>query len=274
MENYSLTNKEKKAREMVCLPLDGITLEDAGERISELSDLVGLFKINSLFTSSGPAAIKTITNCGADCFLDMKYHDIPNTVKNYAYEATLHGVRMFNVHASGGLDMMKAAVEGVDKAMSYLWESNKIDVVRPEVYAVTVLTSLNLNSLKDTYSPIIRKFKPHEDPLGRQVLHFAQLADQAGLDGIVCSAGELDFVRPKMRADFKYITPGIKAPISGVVGADQARVFTPAEAVRRGSTTLVIGRAITGYGTADERRQAAYEVLQDIAGVLDGEIKW
>ncbi len=323
-EKIELTEKEIQARSKVCLPLDGLTEEQAHERIKELGDLVGIFKVNDLFTSMGPRAVEMIQKHGAKCFLDLKFHDIPNTVKNYAFHATNLGVYMFNVHASGGLDMMRAAVEGVESAVEEA-EKYGIELPRPRIYGVTVLTSLDLARFLHNNVPIFKagikcvptnevlsqftlgwerinfedyygieklmsqkkttnpteeeelKIKEWElvlsndhmnNLINKQVLHLAELTHKSGLDGIVCSAGELDYVKPYLPDNFSYVTPGIKAPITGKVGKDQLRVFTPSEAIRRGSDILVIGRAITGYNTPEERRRAAYQVLQDIASVL------
>ena len=320
-----LSTKEKDARKMVCLPLDGLTPQQAEERIKELSKYVGMFKINSLFTTMGPAAIEMIHNHEADVFLDLKFHDIPNTVENYAYEATKHGVKLFNVHAGGGLEMMVAAKKGAEKA------AEEFGIRKPEIYAVTVLTSLDDVRWMHNNAPLIyqcidfeefypvaklqaeqKKGKklsyeeqnllcawkhitqpeqiestiiecpgpdivgdicnadvPYEGEIVKyQVLHYAKLAEKAGLDGIVCSAAELEFVKPEMTPEFKYITPGIESPATGQVGADQLRTLTPSKAVKAGSDILVVGRAITGYKTAEVRRAAAYAVLLDIASVL------
>lgn len=306
MVEYSLTEKEKIARSMVCLPLDGLSEKEARDRVRELSDFVGIGKVNDLFAALGPEAIRLVGSSGLECFWDSKFYDIPNTVENYAYKATMHGVLMFNVHASGGFDMLKSAMKGVDKAMADAKEQG-LGIDRPRVYAVTILTSSDTARLLDTYKPLLRKnmqdidfrkyypvsklmkkkwetLKPEERDLidgmeeildthgvrnviQEQVLHMAKMAHEAGLDGIVCSAAELYYVKPKMPVEFMYVTPGIESP-TGKVGADQIRTFTPANAVKEGSNILVVGRAITDYKTADERRAAAYAVIQDIASVL------
>jgi orotidine-5'-phosphate decarboxylase len=303
--NYSLDEKEEQARSMVCLPLDGLDKTKAEERIAELSDLVGLFKINDLFTALGPDAIGMIQDNGAECFLDLKFHDIPNTVENYAYQATKHGAYMFNLHANGGLDMMKAAIKGVGRAMKEVEEEGQ-KLRQPKVFAVTVLTSLDTVRFLHTLQPLLQwgikeeeyeKYYPvgalkkkkertpeeqelvdgwaqllpydtSEGVISSQVLHLAKLAHKAGLDGIVCSAAELAQVKPSMPERFLYVTPGVMNPVTGKVGADQMRTFTPANAVKAGSNILVVGRAITDYKTAEERRAAAYAVLQDIASAL------
>jgi len=250
-----LTEKEKMAREMVCLPLDGLeTIEDVKVRVEELSPVVGLFKIGKeSFTRFGPEVVKLVQDNGANVFLDLKYHDIPNTVKGAADAASKLGVYMFNIHASGGLEMMQAAVEGAKEgALKY---GTKV----PKITGVTVLTSIDNDILNYQLNV--------PGPLPDQVLKLAQLSQQAGLDGVVCSAADLQAIKDKLPEDFMFVTPGIKGP-NTPAGADQKRVFTPGNAVQDGSNILVIGRAITGHDTSEERVKAAHEVLQDMAKYL------
>ena len=248
-----LTEKEEKAREKVCLPLDGIrNIKGIESRVKELSPVVGLFKIGKeSFTRFGPLSIKVVQEYGANVFLDLKYNDIPNTVRGAAEAASELGVYMFNVHASGGLEMMQAALVGSRiGADAY---GNEF----PKVTAVSVLTSID----EDILNNQLRVPGKVEE----QVLNLANLANKAGLDGIVCSAADLYAVKDKLPKDFMYVTPGIKHPKTEKVGTDQKRVFTPGNAVQDGSSILVIGRAITGYKTPEERIQAGYEILQDMA---------
>jgi len=316
-----LTPKQQQARERVCLPLDGLgSLYDVKCRVEELSPVVGLFKIGKeTFTRFGHGAIQLVHNQGAEVFLDLKYHDIPNTVEGAASAATELGVYMFNVHASGGLEMMQAALEGARAG------TEKYGTEIPKITAVTVLTSLdNLRYIQNSL-PVIRNLPIKEkyeesvnalcnfpfldainlevairkekddsrkvelqkrylkkycepfDNLVRKlglekfvpdtVLNFAQMANQAGLDGIVCSAADLHAVKDKLPEGFMYVTPGIKGPKTPA-GADQKRVFTPGNAIQDGSSILVVGRAITGPKTPKERLQAGYEVLEDMAQYL------
>ncbi|MDP4039829.1 MAG: orotidine-5'-phosphate decarboxylase [Candidatus Pacearchaeota archaeon] len=247
-----LTEKEQQARKMVCLPLDGLaTMEDVRARVEELSPVVGLFKIGKeTYTRFGPEAVKVVQGYGANVFLDLKYHDIPNTVKGAADAASQLGVYMFNVHASGGLEMMQAAAEGARNG------AEKYGVKIPKITAVTVLTSIDREILNFQLRIPGR--------VEEQVLIYAQLANQAGLDGIVCSAADLHAIRDKLPNEFMYVTPGIQGP-NTPAGADQKRVFTPGNAVQDGSSILVIGRAITGPKTSEERVRAGYEVLEDMA---------
>lgn len=248
-----LTEKEQQARAMVCLPLDGLaTMSDVRARVEELSPVVGLFKVGKeTYTRFGPESVRAVQDYGANVFLDLKYHDIPNTVRGAADAASQLGVYMFNVHASGGLEMMQAAAEGARSG------AEKYGVEIPKIAAVTVLTSIDGDILNNQ----LRVPGKVED----QVLNLAQLANQAGLDAIVCSAADLYAIRADLPEDFMYVNPGIKHPKTENIGSDQKRVFTPGNAVQDGSSILVIGRAITGYDTAEERVQAGYEVLEDMA---------
>jgi orotidine-5'-phosphate decarboxylase len=248
-EKINLTEKEQKARKRLCLPLDRLnSLEEVKARVKELSPYVGLFKVGKeSFTKFGPEVVKLVQSYGSNVFLDLKYHDIPNTVKGAAKAVAELGVYMFNVHASGGLEMMKAAVEGVQEANAKR---------KPKIIGVTVLTSIDAETLNNE----LRISGQVEE----QVLHLANLASEAKLDGIVCSAADLKSIKDQLPADFMYITPGVKGP-NTEAGYDQKRVMTPGNAIQDGSSILVVGRAITN---AEDRKKAALEVLQDMARVL------
>ena len=235
-------------KEKVCLALDNLeTLEDVKSLVSELKDYVGMYKIGKgSFTKFGPEVVNLIHSIGGEVFLDLKYHDIPNTVKDAAYSATKLGVYMFNVHASGGSEMIKAAREGITEAVE------KFNLRKPKLISVTVLTSINQDIMNDE----LRVTGSVEE----QVLHLAKLSYDNGADGIVCSAADLDFVKDKLPSNFMYVTPGVKGLVTDA-GSDQKRVFTPGNAIRAGSTILVIGRAITN---AEDRVKAAQEVLGDM----------
>ncbi|MFH1591215.1 MAG: orotidine-5'-phosphate decarboxylase [archaeon] len=246
-----LTDKEKMAREKVCLPLDGLdTLDEVRERVEELSPVVGLFKVGKeSFTRFGPDIIRLIHESGSEVFLDLKYHDIPNTVKGAAKAASELGVAMFNVHASGGLEMMKAASQGVEEAV-------KKGAKRPKILGVTILTSIDQD--------IMNKELHIDGNVEDQVLRLALLTKEAGLDGIVCSASDLHAIKDKLPEGFLFVTPGIKGPTTEG-GADQKRVFTPGNAIEDGASILVVGRAITGPPTKEERMQAGLDVLKDMS---------
>jgi orotidine-5'-phosphate decarboxylase len=241
-----LTKKQKRAREKICLPLDNLhSLKEIKNLVKELSPFVGIFKIGKeTYTRFGPEAVKIVHAHGSKVFLDLKYHDIPNTVKGAAKAATDLGVHIFNVHASGGLEMMKAALQGIK-------ESKKLK--KPKVIAVTMLTSLD--------KEIMNKQLKLKGKIEYQVLHLAKLAKKSGLDGIVCSANDLKAIKNKLPKKFMFVTPGIKGPSTNA-GKDQKRVSSPKNAIKNGSTILVIGRAIT---KAKNRAKAALEILEDLS---------
>lgn len=246
-----LSPKEQAARERVCLPLDGLhSLAQVQALVEELSPFVGRFKVGKeSFTRFGPEVVRLVRDHGAGVFLDLKYHDIPNTVKGAARAATEMGVSMFNVHAAGGLAMMAAAREGVEAAAPDPGAA-------PKVIAVTVLTSID--------DEIMNRECGVPGAVEDQVLHLAKLTEAAGLHGVVCSAADMQALRGQLRPGFLFVTPGIKGTTTPA-GDDQRRVLSPGRAVAAGSSLLVVGRAITG---APDRRAAAREVIRDIAGVL------
>ena len=220
-----MTEKEQIARSKVCLALDNLhSFDEVKSCIEELSPVVGMFKIGKeLFTRFGPEVVEVVHNSGAEVFLDLKYHDIPNTVKGAAYAATELGVFLFNVHASGGQEMMRGALEGAREA------SEAHNLRLPKIIGVTVLTSLDREILnKDLRIP---------GSIEEQVLHLAKLTRASGLNGIVCSAADLALIKAKLPADFLYVTPGIKGP-NTAAGGDQKRVFTPQNAVRMAQASL------------------------------------
>jgi len=250
-----LTEKEQQAKKMVCHPLDGLaTMDEARARVEELSPVVGLFKVGKeSYTRFGPAIVKMVQDYGANVFLDLKYHDIPNTVREAAIAATELGVYMFNVHASGAGPMLLAAAEGANEG------AVKYGVEKPKVIGVTVLTSLDKNLLNH-HGRVPGSVEDH-------VLHLAQISHSAGLEGIVCSGADLKVIKDKLPSIFMYIIPGIKGP-NTPAGDDQKRVFTPGNAIRDGATMLVIGRAISKQKTSDERIQVGYDILKDMARYL------
>lgn len=190
-----------------------------------------------LFVAAGPALIDTLHQRGFEVFLDLKFHDIPNTVASACRASADLGVWMLNVHASGGSRMMEAAREAVDRASQ-----------QPLLIAVTILTSMSSEDLGE----IGINVSPQE-----QVLRLAQLAKNSGMDGVVCSAQEAGSLRQQLGQGFVLVTPGIR-PASMAGGDDQRRIMTPREAVETGSNYLVIGRPIT---RAASPRDALNEVL-------------
>lgn len=246
-----LSPREQAARKKVCLPLDGLTsLAQVESLVEELAPYVGMFKVGKeSFTRFGPDIVARVRASGAGVFLDLKYHDIPVTVRGAARAATEMGVEIFNVHASGGSSMMSAARQGVDEAPP---GAGKV----PMVIAVTVLTSIDQVTLNTECGV--------PGPLEDHVLRLALLAQGAGLDGVVCSAADLHVLKGKLKPGFLFVTPGIKGTTTPA-GEDQKRVLSPGRAVAAGSSLLVVGRAIT---RAPDRSEAALEVLRDIANVL------
>jgi orotidine-5'-phosphate decarboxylase len=180
-----------------------------------------------LFVSGGPEAVRALVARGFNVFLDLKFHDIPNTVAQACAAATRLGVWMMNVHAAGGRAMLRAAREAVDAAQPR--------AKRPLLVAVTVLTSLDDDALRETGV---------ESDARTQALRLARLARACALDGVVCSAREAAALRAECGPDFALVTPGIRP--AGADAHDQARIVTPEEAIRNGATFLVVGRPITG----------------------------
>lgn len=238
---------ESNAKEKLCLALDNLgTVKAIEQRVEELAPYVGYFKIGlGSFSLHGPDIVKRVQERGGKVFLDLKFHDIPNTVKEASHWASELGVDIFNVHTSGGIEMMKAAVAGA--ALSGR------DV---KIIGVTILTSID--------ETILSKELRVESRLENHVLHLAKLAKTSGLSGIVCSAQDLSKITSELPDDFFYITPGIKG-VSTLAGQDQKRVMTPGKAVENGSSLLVVGRAINGQGTKEERISAATEILKDMS---------
>jgi len=213
----------------VLVALDVETLADADRLLGTLSGVVTGCKVGSqLFTATGPPAIELAKKRGFRVFLDLKYHDIPNTVAGAVREATRLGVFMLNVHASGGSAMMRAAAEAASKA------SAELSVPRPIVLAVTVLTSLDRQALQREVG-VPATVESH-------VLGLAERARAAGLDGCVAAPQETGALRRAMGRDWVIVTPGVR-PVSG--GDDQVRTATPKAALDAGSDYLVIGRPIT-----------------------------
>jgi orotidine-5'-phosphate decarboxylase len=226
--------KSVGARDKLIVALD-LPSADAATRLAEkLRGHAGMFKVGSeLFTAEGPLLARYLTAAGQKVFLDLKFHDIPNTVRAAAREAALAGVSMLNVHALGGLKMMEAALEG-----SRLAEKRDSKRARPLVLAVTLLTSLERPDLQD-----LGLISPMAGP-EEVVVRLACLAQRAGLDGVVASAREIGAIRAACGPRFVIVTPGIR-PGSRLAADDQARIATPAHAIQAGADYLVVGRPIT-----------------------------
>jgi orotidine-5'-phosphate decarboxylase len=204
--------------------------------------VAGTFKVGSqLFTSGGPRAVEKLADLGFGIFLDLKFHDIPNTVGHaVAAAARLPGVRLMTLHAAAGPAALRAAREAVGNRKN-----------RPALLGVTVLTSFDLDALRQIGM---------EGTLESRVLALAQLAKDAGLDGVVTSAYEAPAVRRTFGLKFKILVPGVR-PASAAVN-DQSRVATPGDAVRAGADYLVVGRPITA---AKNPREAALAIVNEIS---------
>jgi orotidine-5'-phosphate decarboxylase len=224
---------------------------DTGERAlalaRELQGTAGGFKVGSrLFTLEGPALVRRLVDTGARVFLDLKFHDIPNTVAQAVDAAVQTGVWMLNVHAAGGSAMMQAAVRaGADAAARH-------GTSAPILIGVTVLTSMDDGALRETGV---------ERPLLDQVLTLARLAQRAGLHGVVASPHETSAIRAACGADFTIVTPGIRGASAGQEKHDQARTMGPADAVRAGASYVVVGRPIIA---AAQPRAAAEAIVEEI----------
>lgn len=226
----------------IIVALDVSSRHQALELVKQLHDKVGMFKVGSqLFTSCGPQIVRDIIAGGGKIFLDLKFHDIPNTVAHAAIEAAELGVSMMTIHSSGGRAMM----ETVSKELGGKCGSSK-----PLVVAITVLTSLDTRALFE-----IGIEKPVED----QVQRLASFAEECGMDGVVCSPREIGVVRKRVNAKFAIVTPGIRMADDSI--NDQQRISTPHDAIAAGADYIVIGRPIT----ADrDPRGAAERILQSI----------
>ena len=228
----------------VIVALDYSTAAEALALARQLSPSLCRLKVGKeLFTHCGPALVEDLQDLGFEVFLDLKFHDIPNTVAGAVRAAAELGVWMVNVHASGGRRMMEAAAEALQGFSS-----------RPQLIAVTVLTSLSDDDLREL---------GYRESSGERVLALARLAAGSGLDGVVCSAMEAPDLRRERGQNFSLVTPGIR--LAGDNPGDQRRVVTPADAISLGSDYLVIGRSITG---AREPLEALKRVHTELAGAL------
>jgi orotidine-5'-phosphate decarboxylase len=189
-----------------------------------------VFKVGmELFTAEGPALLEEVAGLGKKAFLDLKYHDIPNTAAGAVRSAVRLGVHMLTLHASGGREMLRRAVEAARS------EADSTGRPRPILLGVTVLTSLKDEQLRELGCA---------SPVSEQVLRLARLAGESGVDGVVCSPHEIEVIKRELGREFLVVTPGIRPAWAAT--QDQKRVMTPAEAVLRGADYMVIGRPVTG----------------------------
>lgn len=225
--------------------LDYDNMPDVWQLVESLGDLVDFYKVGmELFYGAGVTAVKYLKSQGKDVFLDLKLHDIPNTVVKSAIVQTQLGVSLFNIHASGGKEMMTKTAKAVEET------ANKLGIYKPKLIAVTVLTSMNEEEWKNlNYSVSIKE----------QVVNLARLAKSSGLDGVVASPEEAESIRKECGDDFLIVTPGIRP--QGAVLNDQSRVATPKSAIEAGANYLVIGRPIT---KASDPKEAALNILKEM----------
>lgn len=223
--------------------LDVPTSVEARRIVSSLGDSVGTYKVGmQLYTAEGPQIVRDLVQSGKQVFLDLKYHDIPNTVAAAVREAAELGVSMLTVHGAGGSRMLQAAVDAANIHGA---------TIAAKILAVTVLTSMDDPSLNETGVP---------GPVLEQVVRLASLALKAGCAGVVSSAQEVKTLRAKLGRGFLAVTPGVRP--AGAEHGDQARVVSPADAIAAGATHIVVGRPITG---ATNPAQAALGILKEMS---------
>ena len=235
--------KREQAREKIIFALDVETMAAAERWVKLLAGRVGMFKVGKqLFTACGPDVVRMIRERGGEVFLDLKYHDIPNTVAMATVEAARLGAKLCNLHALGGLEMMATTAATLKK---------ECGEKRPRVLAVTILTSSTEETLREVGI---------DRPVPEMVLRLAWLAKRAGIDGVVASPLETPMIREACGPDFLIVTPGVRPASSSA--NDQKRIMTPAEAVRAGADYLVIGRPIAA---APDPVAAVEAIVDEIA---------
>lgn len=232
MENKLIVALDYDNREEALLLVDQLNPKECALKVG-----------NELFVLLGSDFVRELVRRGFNVFLDLKFHDIPNTVSRAVKAAASLGVWMVNVHASGGLEMMMAAKKAIDECE-----------VRPLLIAVTVLTSMKETTLEATGI---------KTPLHEHALHLAKLAKKAGLDGVVCAAAEVPMIKAGCGESFLAVTPGIRCENHAI--DDQSRVITPEQALALGSDYLVVGRPIT---RADKPLQVVQDMLTKIRSSL------
>jgi orotidine-5'-phosphate decarboxylase len=229
-------------KEKVCLALDVSTRREAMDLVRSLHELAGMFKVGmELFTAEGPSVVREIVEAGGKVFLDLKFHDIPNTVKSAAVGAARLGVSMMTVHTAGGTAMMQAVAKEL---------VGKFGAAKPIVVGVTVLTSLDEKALGEVGIA---------SGMDAQVLRMARLAESSGLDGVVCSTREIQMIRGAVGRGFKIVSPGIR--LAGQAADDQQRTATAKEAIASGADYIVVGRAVTN---APNPREALEALIQEL----------
>ena len=238
------------AKERLIFALDVDNFDAARKWVETLQENVGVFKIGKqLFTRCGPEVVRMVHDHGGEVFLDLKYHDIPNTVAKAAVEACKMGVKIFNVHALGGAEMMERTVAEVE---AYCAASG---AEKPLMLAVTILTSSSQETLRQVGI---------DRPVEEMVVLLARLAKASGFGGVVASAQEATMIREACGHDFAIVTPGVRPSFAAT--DDQKRIMTPALAIAAGATSLVIGRPISA---AADPLAAAGLILAEIEAALE-----
>ena len=239
----------EQAKEKIIFALDFDSFNAAREWVTLLAGRVGMFKVGKqLFTAHGPDIVRMIVDSGGKVFLDLKYHDIPNTVAMASLEAARLGVRLFNLHALGGYEMMSRTMDTLSREFP--------DGKRAKVLAVTILTSSTEDTLREVGIDL---------PVAEMVVKLALLAKKAGIDGVVASPLEIPLIRAACGNDFLIVTPGVR-PVFAATD-DQKRVMTPGQAVAAGASYLVIGRPIAA---APDPLQAVEAIVDEIMQVGSG----
>jgi len=245
-DSFPMNPSKANPKDKIIFALDVDHFSEAQRWVSLLRDRVGIFKVGKqLFTHSGPKVIDMIHQKSQKVFLDLKYHDIPNTVAKAAEEATKHQVAMFNLHALGGCEMMRRTVEASRAA------AKEMGIPRPLILAVTILTSMDEEGLKEVGV---------QGSLLEEVAHLAVLSQKSGVDGVIASPQEIKIIRERCGEKFLIVTPGIRPP-SGKRD-DQKRTLTPREAIEAGADYLVIGRPIK---EAKDPLEAVQRIIEDIS---------
>lgn len=233
-------------KDKIIFALDVEHFAEAQHWVNLLKDHVGIFKVGKqLFTHAGPKVVDMIRQKGQKAFLDLKFHDIPNTVAKAGEEATKLNVTMFNLHALGGFEMMKKTVEASRTA------AKSLGIPKPLILAVTILTSMDEETLKAVGI---------QGPILEEVGRLASLSMKAGVDGVVASPQEIGVIRQRCGEKFLIVTPGIRAPSDKK--DDQKRTLSPKEAITAGASYLVIGRPIK---EAKDPIEAVQKIIEDIS---------
>lgn len=239
---------KSEIKEKIVLALDVETIEEAKELVDKLSPYTGTFKVGlQLFMGYGLEIVNYILSKNSNFFLDVKLHDIPNTVQKASENIILRGANFFNIHCTGGVEMMKAARIGADKI------AQQLNKKPPIILGVTMLTSISQSVLDN-------EFEVNKN-VSEFAIRLAKLAKEAGLDGVVASAVEVENIKKELGADFKVLCPGIRPKWS--LTDDQKRIATPAEAIKRGADYIVIGRAVTKSENPIEAMEKIYKEIEE-----------